>query len=85
MTDHSTTPGVAHRFGEDWPSDADAFRAVKDYLANPPEQGDWSDDDHLDGIAGGVLSALGRAGYLSVKGEPPDAHLWDLSLYGRTE
>lgn len=69
MTDQSNTPGEDHRFGLDWPSDADAFRAVRKYLQGEDGHARCACRLCIEETASGVLAALGTAGYLSIQEE----------------
>ena len=40
---------------------------VKEYLRVAPEQGDWPLEDHLDGLASGILNALVEDGHRVVR------------------
>ena len=41
-----------------------ARHVIRDYLLHAPEQSDWPDEDHANGLALGVLGALEEAGYM---------------------
>lgn len=56
-----------------WPPWAEG--PIRDYLVHQPEQGDWPWEDHCEGLAGGILAALSRAGVALV----PIQTLRDLS------
>jgi hypothetical protein len=45
---------------------ATAEQVIAQYLQHAPEQGDWPDDEHAEGVASGVLGALTAAGYCVV-------------------
>lgn len=40
------------------------IRIVYEYLRVAPEQGDWPYEDHLEGLASGIVEALRSAGHL---------------------
>jgi hypothetical protein len=49
-------------FGPD-PWEKTVQDVVRDYLIHQPEQGGWPWEDHCDGVASGILSALYQSGY----------------------